>query len=50
MHVYNITRKYTIDQFDKDLINAVVYNLFLKNECATFKKNENKKKSSYCFI
>ena len=38
MHVYNITRKYTIDQFDKDLINAVVYNLFLKNECATFKK------------
>ena len=39
MHVYNITRKYTIDQFDKDLINAVVCNLFLKNECATFKKN-----------
>ena len=30
-----ITRKDTLDQFDKDLINTVVYNLFQKNECVT---------------
>ena len=36
-----ITRKDTLDQFDKDLINTVVYNLFQKNECVTLKKLKN---------
>ena len=33
-----ITRKDTIDQFNKDFINTVAYNLFQKHECVTIKE------------
>ena len=33
-----ITRKDTIDQFNKDVINTVAYNLFQKHECVTIKE------------
>ena len=36
-----ITRKDTIDQFNKDFINTVAYNLFQKHECVTLKELKN---------
>jgi hypothetical protein len=36
-----ITRKDTIDQFNKDFINTVGYNLFQKHECVTIRELKN---------
>jgi hypothetical protein len=47
-----ITRKDTIDQFNKDFINTVGYNLFQKHECVTIRELKNllEKRSYNCII
>jgi hypothetical protein len=47
-----ITRKDTIDQFNKDFFNTAAYNLFQKHECVTIKELKNllEKRSYNCII
>ena len=47
-----ITRKDTIDQFNKDFFNTVAYNLFQKHECVTIRELKNllEKRSYNCII